>query len=667
MTAHPQAQNDVQKELWTTLISNSRVAIMFNVVNAATCAAVIKYLDPDAQMLWWTLAQAGVTAVRGLLAFLFARVNPSGPRRAVFGLLTFTQGVLWGAAPFLTAGASDPMATVVVSFMIAGMTAGSAVSLLPSTLTFASYAAPAIAGLFAYFVMQMTFAGAAAATTLSLYLGMIVVLVRRYRVVLVENIIKTRNIAQKNLEIEGKNAALYELAHYDSLTGAGNRKLLEARSEEILDDAIETRTPCAFFHVDLDHFKHINDSLGHSFGDVLLNRAVDRLRGCFRHTDLVFRLGGDEFAVLAKDFPNERAIDTVAEKIVETMARPFEIFGNAVNCRASVGVAVFPNHGSSVDELMKYADLALQQAKASGRACHRICTSDMISTTARLNSMEEQLRLIVEERRFAYLYQPIIRLDTRELVGLEVLINFNDADALEATTDELIRIAEKIGVIRDLTDSLVSRGLAPAKRIFSNIATLEKISINLGPVELRRHKTLKGLQLAIDSGMISPEQLQIEVTENSILDRGSDLANEMITAMADRGVSIVLDDFGTGYSSLTHLQTLPISGVKIDKSFVRHICVDKNDQAIVQSIIALCRSLNLSVTCEGVEHDEQCGILEELKPDYLQGYLFARPLRLEELLSTFATRDTEAEANPEVNQRQERRRAPLYQPRRRKA
>ena len=630
----------LQRDMQGVLADNLRYSIPHNAINATICGAILSIHEPLGAIILWAAAH-WLTAGLRLGVYFHSRQTLSDDcsSQPLFLALTALQGVLWGAAPLCLTPSGDPFSIAIITLMIAGMTAGATLSLMSHPLALALYVFPAASGLFVHYLAEPGLAMKSIALVLAFYIASILSVARRIRGFLVEVIRKKWAIKEKNAEIERKNGELYQLAHYDALTGAANRKFLDSNGQQLVNDELARNGVCAFIHIDLDHFKHINDTLGHHAGDELLRHTAARIRKTVRKRDILFRLGGDEFGLLLLDLSALDDARDIAEKLLCAIKAPLNVDGDIITCRASMGIAIAPIHGREIDELLTNSDIALQDAKTNGRATYAICDEDSQLAAQRRATIGDQLRVIVRQEDFDYAFQPIFDVRSGVLHAAEILLRFKSLPGQHHNTEEFIKIAESSGLIGDLGEALLGRGLAQAQQLFKELPTLKKVSINLSPTELRSGKIMSALLNALENGPLTTDRIQIEMLENAIVDRGSDLVIGNLRKIVDAGAAVVLDDFGTGYSSLSHLKDLPVSGVKIDKSFIRKICTNSQDSSIVRSIIVLCHSLGLTVTCEGVEDRDQYLLLRSFSSDYVQGFFFSAPLSGDEFIAKYKPSD----------------------------
>ena len=413
----------------------------------------------------------------------------------------------------------------------------------------------------------------------------------------------------------------------DPLTGLCNRAVFVEGLGRRLEQFKQRRggERFAVLYLDLDRFKIVNDSLGHLIGDQLLISVSRRLEACLRPGDSLARLGGDEFAILLNALQDEQQSNAIAFQIQEALSAPFSIGGREVFTSASIGIAPGLRHYANPDEIMRDADTAMYQAKASGKARHELFDADMHARARDRLGLENDLRHAVKRNDFEMHYQPIVSLSSGMCVGFESLIRWNRNGRLVSPAI-FIPVAEELGVIEPLGTWVLEqacRTFADWQRRYPR-GGLDCITVNVSSRQLMQQHFPYIVEQAVEQAGLKPGALRLEITETALLDSPT-VAAEALRRLRDFGVKIYLDDFGTGYSSLSHLHKLPVDALKIDQSFVRSLALP-NRPAIVESILALARTLNTSVVAEGIESDEQARELERLGCTHAQGYLFSRPL-----------------------------------------
>jgi diguanylate cyclase (GGDEF)-like protein/PAS domain S-box-containing protein len=416
------------------------------------------------------------------------------------------------------------------------------------------------------------------------------------------------------------------MARHDGLTGIANRAVLMERMEAALARLRQRGDRFAVFMLDLDLFKTINDSLGHPVGDALLKEVAIRLKECMRETDTVARLGGDEFAILsvADDQP-EKATHT-ANRLLEAVAAPYEIDGHQIDIGTSVGIALAPDHGTEVDQLMKSADLALYKAKADGRDAYRFF-EDALGIEARTRrALQIDLRSALANEEFEVHYQPIVDIESRKVASYEALIRWRHPRDGMVSPGDFIPVAEETGLINQIGEWVLRKACSDAAGWPSDI----KVSVNLSPIQFRRMGPIGIFSRALRDSGLPAERLEVEITE-SVLLHGSDENIAMLHQLHDAGISIVLDDFGTGYSSLSYLRMFPFDKIKIDRSFVHELSKNADCTSIITAVAGLGRNLRMKTVAEGIETEEQLILARAAGCTHAQGYLFGQPCRAQQL------------------------------------
>ncbi len=422
---------------------------------------------------------------------------------------------------------------------------------------------------------------------------------------------------------------LRNAVYRDPLTGLYNRAVFVEGLGRRLKESQRRRgsDPFALLYLDLDRFKVVNDSLGHLVGDELLIAVSRRLESCLRQGDVLARLGGDEFAILLNGLQTEQQANVIAFRVQDALSKPFSIGGREVFTSASIGIAFGVAQYNSPDEMMHDADTAMYQAKANGKARHEVFDADMDARARDRLGLENDLRHAVNSNDFETHYQPIVSLASGMCVGFESLVRWN-RNGKPVPPSTFIPIAEELGLI----DALGTRVLEEACRTFAEWqrtypeAGLDCITVNVSSRQLMQPNFLSVVARAVRQAGLKPSALRIEITETALM-TSPDEAAKVLSQLRDFGVKIYLDDFGTGYSSLSHLHKLPVDALKIDRSFVRSLLLP-NRPAIVESILALARTLHTSVVAEGIESDVQARELERLGCTHAQGYLFSRPVSM---------------------------------------
>jgi diguanylate cyclase (GGDEF)-like protein len=407
------------------------------------------------------------------------------------------------------------------------------------------------------------------------------------------------------------------LAHHDALTDLPNRVSFREQLQQELE---RTRRgeQLAVLYIDIDEFKSVNDSLGHPAGDELLKAVASRLRSCIRETDFVARLGGDEFAIVQTGIKQPNDVVELVKRIYEAIREPHECLGHQVATDASIGIALAPNDGTELDQLLKCADLAMYGAKADGRRTYRFFEPQMDACVRARRTLELDIRQAIAEGAFELHYQPIVNLGSNEIVGCEALLRWNHPVRGMISPAEFIPIAEETGLILQIGDWVLTTACAEATNWPPGI----KLAVNVSPVQFRSHAFSLKVANALATTGLSASRLELEITE-AVLIRDDEAALAMLQHLRAIGVRIALDDFGTGYSSLSYLQRFPFDKIKIDRCFVNDIAEAEGSSSIVQAVVNIARSRNMTTTAEGVETERQREMLLGFGCTEMQGYLFS--------------------------------------------
>jgi len=437
---------------------------------------------------------------------------------------------------------------------------------------------------------------------------------------------------------------LAHLAKYDGLTDLPNRGLLSDRIAHAAAAADRHHTALAILYLDLDRFKHINDSFGHAGGDRLLKAVAQRLCECVRASDTVSRIGGDEFVILLSEVthPDDAAI--CADKILRTIGLPYLMDEIEMHITASIGVVVYPGDGAGMEILLQNADASMYEAKNRGRNNYQFFRMDLNATATERQFMENGLRHAIERNELDLHYQPIIDLTTGAIVGAEALLRWESASLGSVAPAQFIAVAEESGLIVPLGEWTLRTACA----LFgaSQITRLRglRLAVNVSAVELRSKDFVARVAAILAESGIDPPSLELEITETFIMQDSKATAG-VLNALKALGVTLALDDFGTGYSSLSYMRRFPIDTLKIDRSFVRDISTDADDAGVVSAIINMGKSLHMRVVAEGVETREQLKFLKENHCAEAQGYYLNRPMKADRLASLLCQASADASPN----------------------
>jgi diguanylate cyclase (GGDEF)-like protein/PAS domain S-box-containing protein len=416
-------------------------------------------------------------------------------------------------------------------------------------------------------------------------------------------------------------------AHFDSLTGLVNRDQLRSRLNQALEACTTTPRRCALLCLDLDNFKTVNDSLGHSVGDGVLRLVAQRLQSVMRRADLVARLGGDEFAVLLDDVRSNEEVEQLSQRLLQVLNAPGTVNGRSVTVGASIGLAMIPDHGTTIDEVLGNADLALYAAKEAGRGRCEAFAPWLGERSRRQVSIEQELRAALARNELSLHYQPIVDAQTWQVRGAEALLRWTHPTLGVISPVEFIPVAEKSGLIGEVGAWVMGEACRAAAQSLPGLS----ISINVSPVQLMRDHFLADVERALSQSGLAPHWVEVEITESVFMDDApAALAN--LHGLKQLGVRIALDDFGTGYSAFQYLRRFPFDTLKIDRAFVRELLTHHDARAIVRTIIDLANTLGMRTIAEGVEEPAQLEVLRVAGCSEIQGYIVARPVPLKNLL-----------------------------------
>lgn len=446
----------------------------------------------------------------------------------------------------------------------------------------------------------------------------------------------TRDITMRRrmeAQLLEKQQHLDHLAHHDQLTGLPNRLFLAAHLPGAIEEAKCSGSMLAVLFLDLDRFKHINDSRGHETGDKLLKAVAQRIRTTTRTDDIVVRMGGDEFIVVLKTVSTSEQINETASRITDALAAPVLIDGRPLVTTASIGVSLFPRDGSSMGELLRQSDTAMYQAKDRGRNNYQLFSPVMERKLKERIAVESSLRAALQARQLDVHYQPIVDIESHRVVALETLLRWRHPSLGFIPPERFVAVAEETGLIVPIGEFVLERAIQDAARWRAAGSMVVPIAVNISAVQLQRSDLAATIARLARTHEVSPNMLQLELTESAVFERresrNGDSSQDAIARLRELGTRIAIDDFGTGYSSLSYLKRWRVDYLKIDRSFVRDLVTDMSDLAIVEAIIAMAKHLNIEVVAEGIEGWQQLEKLRQLGCPYAQGFLLARPAPFE--------------------------------------
>jgi diguanylate cyclase (GGDEF)-like protein len=434
--------------------------------------------------------------------------------------------------------------------------------------------------------------------------------------------------ARINAELQQRRLTekqLNQLAYHDPVTGLHNRHYFKEKLETAVAEALRHATSCAVLFIDLDDFKIVNDTLGHETGDKLLGVVAERLRATLRSNDVVCRIGGDEFAVIMENGVSAAQAERVAANIVAALSSPFVIDDQQIGIGASLGISLCPEHAADTVSLLRNADTAMYNAKGNGKNSYRLYQPEMEDGSVRRFTLEQSLRLALEQGQLQLLYQPLVELsDSARLVGFEALLHWNHPELGVIGPQVFIPLAEETGLIHPIGDWVMRSAFRQAQA-WQAIYPGVRIGINLSGLELKQADAVERIFAAIEAAGLPANLIDIELTESILMDDRTSTVTKL-QALRAVGIRISLDDFGTGYSSLNHLKLYPVDTLKIDRSFVANLPEDASSIAITRAIMAIADGLSLAVVAEGVESEAHADFLRGAGCRVAQGFLYARPL-----------------------------------------
>lgn len=560
-------------------------------------------------------------------------------REILLGVLM--SGLAWGAAGFLLYDASSAFNQTLLAFIIAGMAAGSIVSLSAFFLASATYLAVSLLPFMLRLLIEGSSENMVMASLVLLYLVLMTVLARRMNQTIIMSLEMTYLRSQAEETIERK-------ALYDDLTGLPNRRLLQDRLGQAIARANRNNTQSAVLFLDLDFFKRVNDSLGHSAGDQLLGEVARRLSKFLRDSDTAARLGGDEFVALLSDIEGgtNEVVSVVrrrGEELRKAIEEPIDIQGNQVHITVSIGVSLLPDDTSNVDDLLKHADTAMYRAKDDGRNTLRFFVPEMQASLAKRMDMERQLRGALDAGEGLELYLQPQYTAQDAICGAELLLRWRH-DGNFVPPDVFIPVAEDSGLIYRLGDWVIAHACEIGASLKNELGNRDfSLAINVSPRQFRQKNFSEKVMQAIERHNLPRGLIELELTEGLLIDDVEDTVSKMLS-LRESGVRFSIDDFGTGYSSLRYLKSLPLHTLKVDQSFVRDVLVDSGDASIVRAIISMARTLELEVIAEGVETEAVRDFLVSADCMRFQGYLYSRPIPIQEFRELLASGRTRASA-----------------------
>jgi diguanylate cyclase (GGDEF)-like protein len=418
---------------------------------------------------------------------------------------------------------------------------------------------------------------------------------------------------------------IWNQANFDQLTNLPNRRMFRDRLSQGIKKSNRSGETLALLILDLDHFKEVNDTLGHDLGDALLVEAALRITACVRESDTVARLGGDEFTIILTDLEDTSSVERVAEEIIQSLNQPFNLNGNLAYLSASIGITLFPDDATEQEELIKNADQAMYVSKRAGRNCFSYFTNAMQKIAKHRLQIISDLRIAIAEAQFQLFYQPIVELATGKIHKAEALLRWFHPTRGMISPAEFIPLAEESGLINEIGEFVIGTSAKQILNWRSRYGDDFQISVNISPVQIQTKNTLTEWLHRLGSMGLSGQNFVFEITEGLLLDTTPHVTDQLL-AFRDAGIQVAIDDFGTGYSALSYLKKLDIDYLKIDRSFIHQITPESSDLALCEAIIVMAHKLGLKVIAEGVETHEQNSLLAAIGCDYVQGYFNSMPI-----------------------------------------
>ena len=608
-------------------------SVFANLINSVLLVFLLWGVVDHSYLIGWLLLNLANTLYRALIWLRFRKIEEDRltERQWYWHMLvgSILSGLLWGGAGYLFF-TPDLFYQALLGFILAGMTAGAVVTLAPFFESTFGFVVCAITP----FLIRLLESGTTQAIEMSVMVALFLVLIsvsgNRVHQTIVEGL-RMRFLREK------AESLVYQQAYYDELTELPNRRTLRAHLEQELSRAQRHDLFGAVLFLDLDHFKRVNDTRGHGFGDRLLVEVAVRLRANLRKEDMAARLGGDEFVILLSGLRGK--VDDVvsivrgtAEKIRAVLEVPFQIEEHLVHISSSIGVALFPTDSSDADELLKHADTAMYRAKEWGRNSAHFFLKDMQERLERRIYLENALRSAIEKQEFELYVQPLSQADG-QVAGGEVLLRWFREEGESVSPAEFIPIAEDSGLILGIGEWILDQTcqyLTELTRV-GLVNEITHLAVNISPRELLDSKFVERVETLVHKYDINPGLIQLEVTENVLVDNFEDTVRKM-DRLRDLGIKFAIDDFGTGYSSLSYLKQLPLDTLKIDRSFVAEVTSDKSSATIVKTIMAMADMMSLITVAEGVEDEKTLKFLEAQGCELFQGYYFAKPMPFKEFI-----------------------------------
>ncbi|WP_426360030.1 EAL domain-containing protein [Pseudocolwellia sp. HL-MZ19] len=441
------------------------------------------------------------------------------------------------------------------------------------------------------------------------------------------------HLASVSIEREKNSLLIWKQANFDSLTGLPNRNMMRGHLTQLIARANRDNEKLAIAFLDLDHFKDVNDTLGHHIGDALLKETAKRIKQSIRKNDIVARLGGDEFVIIMSNLKDYNCVEVVAEQLLSSIALPYYLLNEVVHSAVSIGITIYPDDGTEIDDLLQNADQAMYGAKSLGRNTYHYFTQSMRNRAVARMQLIQDLRNAIAREEFFVVYQPIINLQTNVVYKAEALVRWEHPTRGIVSPFDFIALAEETGLIIEISDFVFNQVLHDVKQWRKIIHPDFQVSINTSPIQYKMNTgNITQWMDTLVNGKHSNESVAFEITENLLMENKKGVA-DILQQVKESGIPISIDDFGTGYSSLSYLKNYDTDFLKIDKSFVQKMSLDSKDLALCEAMVVMAKKLNIKVIAEGIETKEQQDMLSSIDCDYGQGYYFSVPIRKTEFES----------------------------------
>lgn len=649
MQEEPTADEQVRLEKYRLLRQTLPQSISFGLLLALVVVVMMWRSQEPLLLLGWLGLHLALSGWRYAVLQRFGRLqeNPRAAMRLapVIQLGCVVSGLVWGSIAMLPYPPQSVDIPLFVSFVLAGVTTGGATAMVSELVSALAFLAAVFAMLTARFLLieedAVYHAMGVSALLYTLFMAMWTTRMHSNAVAA----IRTRlDGNRREAQLQQRESRYRNLAHHDTLTGLPNRLSLQANMPELLRTAAANGGKLAIVYIDLDHFKDINDLRGHRCGDALLVSAGQRLRDSAQSDDLVVRMGGDEFIVVTTDANAQERVARLAERLAASIELPLLHDGEVLETSASMGIAVYPDHGEDAEQLLKNADIALYQAKGAGRGTHRFFADEMRAALHERLFLENALERAVGTDQLYVEYQPFIDLTSGSPIGLEALLRWRHPERGSVPPQVFIPIAEHCGLIDTIGTTVLKIVCGQLHDWQRSGVPLLPVAINVSPTQFERGTLVDRLLGAAHEAQIPPSLLQVEITETALM-KGTGHEEVTLAKLRQHGVKVLIDDFGIGFSSLNHLKNVPIDGLKIDRSFVRDMIEDERDAAIVSAVVGIGKSLGIEVLAEGIESSRHVERLLDLGCTSGQGHFLHEPMGAAEctaLLQRAAGRETQS-------------------------